>query len=269
MIFIINVVIAVAATWSAWEDHGEKWYEWREKKTAKALRRLLLLWLTPILTLALLPLTHRAETKAEKEIGTLKLDTARAILKAEEERNARIKLEKELLDAKMELKNVNPKSQRVATAEASVWVEVDWHSKMPKEFVNAAAKQSRVGELVARFGTNRQDGIILVSRSFSHWQAGDANTGFEMNTFTMSFSREDSVPSPMYWMPSHINAAVIDEIERINLNLSFLFANLPVTTGGVTLVINGNVRKEFVIPNQKPSGIFPEFSRDIFAVPVP
>jgi hypothetical protein len=105
MIFLINVVIAIATLWNAWEDHPSLLEAWRSAEGAekrKASRKLFLLWLVPVLSILLIPLTWSAETEAERTVAELKSSASSNEL-------ARVVLEKEvetLRNQNLELKQI-------------------------------------------------------------------------------------------------------------------------------------------------------------------
>lgn len=72
--FVVNVFLVIISVWAAYDDHGEALSAVKsapEIEKPKKRRKLIFLWGTPILSIALLPLTIWDSVSSSKEIGTL------------------------------------------------------------------------------------------------------------------------------------------------------------------------------------------------------
>ncbi len=86
MLFLINVVIAVATFWNAAEDHSKAYSDFRDAvgaARAKLLRKFVLLWIIPLLSVLALPLTWSDQTASERKISELRKQAAQANERAE------------------------------------------------------------------------------------------------------------------------------------------------------------------------------------------
>jgi hypothetical protein len=86
MLFLINVVISVATFWNAAEDHAKALSDFRSAQGSerpKTLRKFILLWLIPVLSIAAIPLTWHEQTESEIKIADAKKDAGEAIRQAE------------------------------------------------------------------------------------------------------------------------------------------------------------------------------------------
>lgn len=255
MLFLINVVIAVATLWNAYEDHGTAVSAVRsanDGEKAKNYRKLLLLWLVPMLSLAGLPLTWLESTTSERKIADTNERASNAYKLAGEANErassneiARAELQIELNKTRADLIKLEPQSQRLVSLSATVMI----HTPEDLEYIkpNNVTSVGGLAQLTFHFGTNRLSLIRLFSYKFTQWFGAGT-------TFKLGFELAKDHPSPAMEIPKGMTASDLEKCDLVELNTLILPRGVQIGTGLVDVAVNSVITKQFAIAPQKSGG---------------